>query len=397
MKSPLEGIQVIDLSRVLTGPFATMIMGDLGAEIIKVESLGTGDVTRNWGPPYEGELSAYFMSANRNKRSISIDLKTEHGQEILCKLVQSADVVIENWRPGVAERLGASYNDLKKINPKIIYCSISGYGQDGPYRDLPSYDLIIQAMSGLMSITGGKESEPYKTGVAVADLFASFYALSGILAAIRVKELKGQGQYIDISLLDSQVSVLVNIAMNYLIGNQVAERVGNAHPNIVPYQTFNGKDGRFVVAVGNDSQFNSLCKAIGSPQLKDNPKFSTNDSRVKNRNELIDIIQRIFLKKSRDYWIDTLQKYEIPCGPINNIEEAFQIPQIMHREMVVEIKDLLTNQKSKFVGSPYKFSETPIKYNYYPPKKGEHTKEVLSEIGYSKEEISNLFLKRVIE
>ena len=387
MKQALEGVRVIDLSRVLAGPYCTMMMGDLGADVIKVEAPGGSDETRRWGPPYIGSLSAYYLTANRNKRAIALNLKSKEGQTILHELVKGADVVVENWRPGKAIRLGAGYEQLKKINPALVYCSISGFGQDGPYRDLPGYDFVVQAMGGLMSITGEKGGEPLKVGVAVADLFAGFAAFSSILAALRVKEKTGEGQQIDISLLDSQVAMLANVAMNYLVGQKVPERLGNRHPNIVPYQTFEAKDGPFVVAVGNDRQFRRLCEAIGHAEWAEDPRFKTNDGRVRHRDEIVPLLADVFLTKERSYWMKELTCRDIPCGPIHTVEQVFQDPHVLFRQMLVRVRHPEVGDLP-LVGSPIKMSRTPVEMKRYPPSVGEHTGDVLREAGFTAEQIA---------
>lgn len=396
METALEGVRVLDLSRVLAGPFCTMIMGDLGADVVKVEPPGAGDETRGWGPPYaDDDFSAYYLTANRNKRAITLNLKEPEGQAILHRLAQEADVVIENWRPGTADRLGAGYEQLRAINPGLVYCSISGFGQDGPYRDLPGYDFLIQAMGGLMSITGEQDGKPLKVGVAVTDLFTGLFALSSILAALRVKEQTGIGQRIDISLLDSQVAMLANVAMNYLVGGEIPRRLGNHHPNIVPYQTFEAKDGEFAVAVGNDGQFRRLCEAIGHPEWAEDVRYATNSARVKHRAELNGLLNARFLQRSRDHWIDTLSGCGIPCGPINTVDQVFQDPHVLFREMVVKMKSPQAGEVP-FIGSPVKMSHTPVAFKRYPPGQGEHTEDILREAGYTQEDIEAWKAKGVI-
>lgn len=381
MQGALDGVRVVDLSRVLAGPFCTMMMGDLGADVIKVEP-PSGDETRSWGPPYAGDLSAYYLTVNRNKRSVVLNLKTAEGQEVLHRLVRDADVVVENWRPGKAEQLGAGYDELRTLNPNLIYCSISGFGQDGPYRDLPGYDYVIQAMGGLMSITGEPDGPPLKVGVAVVDLFAGLFALSGILAALRAREMTGRGQKIDISLLDSQVAMLANVAMNYLIGGAVPKRLGNRHPNIVPYETFPARDGDIVVAVGNDKQFQRLCEALGHPEWATDSRFSSNGERVKHREALVSLLHPEFKKRTRGDWMKTLSRYDIPCGPIQTVDQVFQDPQVLFRQMLIHVTDREIG-KVPLIGSPFKLSETHVTFRQGPPRFGEHTYDVLKEIGYS--------------
>jgi formyl-CoA transferase len=382
---PLNGIRVLDLSRVLAGPYCTMVLGDLGAEVIKVES-PEGDDTRSWGPPFAEGESAYYLCVNRNKRSIVVDFKTDEGRRVIHELIKRSDVLVENFRPGTLSRYSFDFESALEINPNLIYCSITGFGQTGPLRDKPGYDFMIQAMGGLMSITGEPEGEPMKVGVAVADLFAGQNAVIAILAALQARTQTGRGQHLDISLFDSQVAMLANVASNYLTSGNLPKRYGNAHANIVPYQSFQASDAWFVVAVGNDRHFEKLCRVIGSTgMLRDNleigsdPRFSLNASRVKNRNELISILKPIFLTRTAAEWLLLLEDAGIPCGPINTLDKVFSMPQVEARGMVVpmqhkEIRGL------RLVGSPLKFSETPVDYKRPPPKLGEHTEEVLKEL-----------------
>lgn len=328
MTGALSGIKVVDLSRVLAGPYCSMILGDLGAEVIKVESPHQGDETRKWGPPFQNGVSAYYLCANRNKKSVTIDLKSPDGIELIKKLIKNADVIINNFKTGTMEKFGLSYEQLSKINPKIIYCSITGFGETGPYKHSPGYDFIIQAMSGLMSITGTKQSGPQKVGVAIVDVITGLYAAVGIQAALLERKQSGKGQKLDLSLYDAAVSSLINIGSNYLISGNIPERLGNEHANIVPYQTFITKDGEMVIAVGNDQQFEKLCEIIGMPKLADDPKFATNPNRVKHRSELIPILQKAFLEKETTVWKEKCEENNIPCGPIQNLAEVHQDPQL---------------------------------------------------------------------
>jgi crotonobetainyl-CoA:carnitine CoA-transferase CaiB-like acyl-CoA transferase len=375
---PLTGIRVLDLSRVLAGPYCTMVLGDLGADVIKVES-PEGDETRGWGPPFvEGE-SAYYLCVNRNKRSLVLDFKTDEGRRVIHELIKRGDILVENFRPGTLSRFSLDYGTASAINPNLIYCSITGFGQTGPLRDKPGYDFMIQAMGGLMSITGEPNGEPIKVGVAVADLFAGQNAVIAILAALQARTQTSKGQHLDISLFDSQIAMLANVASNYLVSGNLPNRYGNAHANIVPYQSFQASDAWFVVAVGNDRQFEKLCEVIGKWELVSDVRFSLNSSRVKNREELISILKPIFLARTSSEWLSMLENAGIPCGPINTLNQVFSMPQIDAREMLVhmehpEIGDL------RLVGSPIKFSDTPVNYKLRPPRLGEHTDEVLREL-----------------
>jgi formyl-CoA transferase len=381
---PLNGIRVLDLSRVLAGPYCTMVLGDLGADVIKVES-PEGDETRGWGPPFAKGESAYYLCVNRNKRSIIVDFKTDEGRAILHRLIKRSDVLVENFRPGTLARFALDFEAASVINPSLIYCSITGFGQTGPLRDKPGYDFMIQAMGGLMSITGEPEGEPIKVGVAVADLFAGQNAVIAILAALQARTRTDRGQHLDISLFDSQLGMLANVASNYLISGNLPKRYGNAHANIVPYQSFQASDSWFVVAVGNDKQFERLCEVIGSTgMLRDNlelvndGRFSLNSRRVENRDELIAILKPIFLRRTSGEWLSALESAGIPCGPINTLDKVFAEPQVEAREMLIEIHHPIIGKLS-LVGSPLKFSETPVDYKLPPPRLGENTEEVLKE------------------
>ena len=375
---PLTGIRVLDLSRVLAGPYCTMVLGDLGADVIKVESPG-GDETRSWGPPFTEGESAYYLCVNRNKRSIVLDFKTDDGRRIIHELIKRSDVLVENFRPGTLSRFSLDFESASAINPMLIYCSITGFGQTGPLRDKPGYDFMIQAMGGLMSITGEPDGEPMKVGVAVADLFAGQNAVIAILAALQACAQTGKGQHIDISLFDSQVAMLANVASNYLVSENLPKRYGNAHANIVPYQSFQASDAWFVLAVGNDRQFEKLCEVIGKWELVNDPRFRLNSERVKHRNELISILKPIFLTKATSEWLAMLEAEGVPCGPINTLDKVFSMSQVETREMLIrmdhqEIGDL------RLVGSPLKFSDTPVGYRLPPPKLGEHREEILKEL-----------------
>ncbi|RDY69088.1 CoA transferase [Halobacillus trueperi] len=383
MTAALEGIRVLDLTRVLAGPYCSMILGDLGADIIKVEAPGGSDETRTWGPPFKEGMSAYYLCANRNKKSLTLDLKSPEGKEVMEKLVKDSDVVINNFKTGTMERLGFGYDHLKEINPQIVFCSITGFGETGPYQHLPGYDFIIQAMSGLMSITGDDQSGPQKLGVAITDILTGLYACIGIQTALLERERSGKGQKIDLSLYDSAVSSLINIGSNFLMTGKVPERLGNHHANIVPYQTFRSLDGEMVIAVGNDRQFAQLCAIVGQPSLAADPLFSTNAGRVENRAELSRILQELLLKEDTAYWQSRCQEKQIPFGPIQSLEEVCKDEQLKAREMFLTCKHPKAGDVG-MIGSPLKLSRTPVDYKQHPPEAGEHTEEILTRLGYDK-------------
>ncbi len=382
----LAGITVLDLTRVLAGPYCTQLLGDLGADVIKIERPGSGDDTRRFAPPFVTDdagntttESAYFMSANRNKRSVEVDLTSEAGQDIVRQLALQADVLVENFKTGNLAKYGLGYDDLKDANPKLVYCSITGFGQTGPYASRPGYDFLIQGMGGIMSITGEPDREPQKVGVPIADIMSGMFAAVAVNGALRHAAVTGQGQYIDIGMLDTQVAWLVNQGMNYLHSGE-AERLGNAHPNIVPYQVFKTADGHIVLAIGNDSQFRTFCEFAGAPDLPDDPRFATNDARVTNRGETVAKIQAIIEQHPSTYWLEELEKMKIGCGPINNLDQVFADPHVQAREMVVEVPHpLIQGGGAKLIASPLRLSETPVKYRHHPPLLGEHTDEVLAE------------------
>ncbi|MEM0084291.1 MAG: CaiB/BaiF CoA-transferase family protein [Candidatus Methanomethylicia archaeon] len=394
---PLEGIRVLDVSRVLAGPFCTMILGDLGAEVIKVEEPVKGDETRSWGPPFINGESAYYLSINRNKKSITVNLKSEEGIEIIYRLAERSDVFIENFRPGVAERLKIDYDSIKKINPKIIYCSISGFGQTGPYRDYPAYDLLIQAMSGFMSITGEEGRPPVRIGVALFDIGAAMYAAIAIIAALYRREKIGVGERIDISLLDTGVSWLTYMAMNYFATGENPKKMGSAHPSIVPYQCFKDKNGKyFAVAVGNDEHWRKMCKSLGKEEWINDERYITNPNRVKNRYELLAELNKIFESNTREYWLKVLMENSVPCAPVNEVSEILSDPQVIHREMVKEINHPKLGL-IKQLGIPIKYANTKLEIKDPPPTLGQHTEEVLMKIlGYDKEKILDLKKRGVI-
>ncbi len=375
---PLQGIRVLDLSRVLAGPYCTMVLGDLGADVIKVEP-PEGDETRGWGPPFAEGESPYYLCVNRNKRGIVINLKTDEGKKVLRDLALQSDVLVENFRPATLEKFGLDFETLHELNPKLIYCSITGFGQTGSMKDKPGYDFMIQALGGLMSITGEPEGEPMKTGVAVVDLFAGQNAIIAILAALQARTMTGRGQHLDISLFDSQLGWLANVASNYLISGKLPKRHGNAHANIVPYQSFQASDGWFAIAVGNDKQFLRLCEMLGKPEIAVDEKFATNSARVQNRAEIIPLLASIFNNASVSEWLAKLDEAEIPCGPIQGFEQVFSMPAVKERGMLVKM-DHPTIGELPLVGSPLKMSDTPVQYRLHPPLMGEHTQEVLREL-----------------
>ncbi|MDG6905467.1 MAG: CoA transferase [Nitrososphaerota archaeon] len=396
MTGLLDGVRILDLSRVMAGPYATMLLGDYGAEVIKVEEPEKGDETRYWYPPRIDGESAYFLSANRNKRSIALDLKSKEGLEIFHKLVARSDVVIQNFRPGVPEKLKIDYESVSKINPKIIYCSISGFGQTGPYRDLPGYDLIVFAIGGIMSFTGEPGGQPVRVNVPLADLGAGLYSVTAILAALRYRDLHGRGQSIDVSMHDVQVSFLTHQAMNYFATGKNPEKSGSMHPNLAPYQAFRASDGFFVLAVGNDKLWKDFCSEIGNPSLATDPKFKTNPDRMKNKKELLSILGELFATMPAQHWIGIARKAGVPAGPISQVSEVVSDPHVLYRKMVTEIENPRTGKKLKQLGTPVKFSEAQTSIRRAPPGHGEHTREILSEIGYGRQEVEDLARRGVV-
>jgi crotonobetainyl-CoA:carnitine CoA-transferase CaiB-like acyl-CoA transferase len=375
MEAVLSDVVVVDLSRVLAGPHCTMILGDLGAKVIKVEQPGKGDDTRHFGPPYiEGE-SAYYLGLNRNKYSILIDFSTPEGKDRLLKLLSTATVLVENFRPGALERQGLGYEALRVINPGLIYCSISGYGQTGPYALRPGYDFVAQAESGIMSVTGEVDGDPQRVGSPVGDISAGIYACISILAALRVRDRTGKGQYIDISLLETTTSLLSNVASNYLISGEEAPRLGNGHPNIVPYQAFRTRDGYVVVSCGNDRLYQTLCQLLGREDLAIDPRFATNPQRVRNREQLVPALQEEFLHRSTEEWLPELRAAGIPCGSINSVSQIFHDPHIQARDFVWDCEHP-TAGRIKLSGSPIHLSETPTRLYKAPPLLGEDDEKV---------------------
>ena len=379
MTLPLEDIVVLDLSRILAGPYCTMMLGDLGADVIKVEKPGTGDDTRTWGPPFSGGESAYYLSVNRNKRSLTLNLVHPEGKRIARELARRADVLLENFSPGVAEKLGMGWDDLRQVNPRLIYCSITGYGPDGPYRDRTGYDMVVSAVGGLMGITGEEDGGPVKVGVAITDVTTGIMAQGAIVTALFHREKTGIGQKIDLSLLETQVASLANIASNYLVANREARRWGTAHESIVPYQAFRAKDDYLTVAAANEKLWIRLCKVLKRPDLAENPNYGTNALRVKHRKELVPILAKEFEKRTCAQWIEDLVAVGVPCGPINSMESLFSDPQVIHRRMIEEV-DHPTIGTLRLTGVPVKYSEANPRIRRPPPLLGEHTEEILRDI-----------------
>ena len=393
MNAPLHGIRVVDLSRVLAGPWAGQLLGDFGADVIKVERPHTGDDTRQWGPPWLGSESAYFLSANRNKRSLTADLSTDAGKRIVRELVGEADVVIENFRVGTLARFGLSAEELMVANPGLIVCSISAFGQSGSRAGEPGYDAMVQASAGLMSVTGPAPEDgggPQKVGVAIADIMAGMYAVSAILAALHARSANGRGQHIDVPLYDSQVAWLANQNMNYLIGGSAPGRMGTAHPNLVPYQAFSTADGDLMLAVGNDRQFRRCMMAIGREELADDERFVTNEARIANRKSLVEIIADALMGATTRSWLEVFSEHGVPSGPINDIAEVLGGSYAQERGFVRELRNS-AGDRVPLVSNPIDFDATPVTYDRAPPLLGEHTEEVLREwLGYSAEEIEAL-------
>ena len=401
----LRGVRVLDLSRVLAGPWCTQTLADLGADVIKVERPLTGDDTRGWGPPYlkdaagaDTSEAAYYLAANRNKRSITVDLASTEGQALVRRMAAQSDVVVENYKVGDMARYGLDAPTLLALNPRLVYCSITGFGQTGPYRERAGYDYAAQGIGGLMSVTGPSRAEiaddapgggPQKVGVAVADLFTGMYASTAILAALRHRDRTGVGQSIDMALLDTQVAMLANLGANYLVSGVVPQRAGNAHQNVVPYQVFEVDDGHLILAVGNDAQFERFCAVAGLPELARDPRFVRNAGRVRDRAALVPRLAQVFKTRRRADWLAALEAAKVPCGPINDLAEVFADPQVVQREMTVRMAHPLGAQV-ELVASPMKLSATPVQYRLPPPLLGEHTDEVLSELGLDRDEIARL-------
>ncbi len=383
----LEGIRVLDLTRALAGPFCTLMLGDNGADVIKVEMPGSGDDTRKWGPPFIGEESAYFLSINRNKRSLTLNLRDPQAKEIFLKLAKDSDVIVENFTPGVMERFGLDYEAVKATNPNVIYCSISGFGQDGPYRSRPAYDQIMQGIGGLMSVTGEPDGEPQKIGVAVTDIGAGMWAAFAIMAALHHRGQSGAGQYIDVSMMDAQIAWLTYQAGYFFANGTPPKRMGAAHPTLVPYQAFMCQDGKYInVAVGSDRIWDRFCQGINREDLKDHPDYANNGDRVRNRGAMVSMLQEYFLTRPVADWVKDLQAVNVPCGPINDLADVFADAQVLARNMYQEMPHP-TLGSIKQTGLPIKFSATPGGLDRHPPLLGEHNQEVLTSLGYSEGDI----------
>ncbi len=407
MATPLSHIRVLELSRILAGPWAGQLLADLGAEVIKVERPDAGDDTRHWGPPYltddtgqETSESAYYLSANRGKKSITLNIASQQGQAVVRDLVRQCDVLIENYKVGGLAKYQLDYESLRAINPKLVYCSITGFGQDGPYAHRAGYDFLIQGMGGLMSVTGEQDhlpgGGPQKVGVALTDILTGMYATTAIQGALIEREKSGTGQHIDVSLLDVQVACLANQAMNYLIGGEAPARLGNAHPNIVPYQAFPTRDGHIILAIGNDEQFRKFCDVAGHAEWALDERYAMNSARVYNRIELCEAIAQVLVSRASADWLSALEEVSVPCGPINTIDQVFDNPQIRAREMCVEAKHPLSDHVP-LVANPIKFSKTPVASPKAPPLLGENTDEVLAQLlGYSRADIAQLRAKQVL-
>jgi crotonobetainyl-CoA:carnitine CoA-transferase CaiB-like acyl-CoA transferase len=392
----LDGVRVLDLTRALAGPYCSMFLGDFGAEVVKVEQPQVGDDSRGWGPPFVEKESAYFLSINRNKKSITIDMKTAEGIELVRRLAGAADVLIENFRPGIMERFGLGDPDLRALNPRLIYASLSGFGADGPMKDWPGYDLVIQAYGGFMSITGQRNGEPTKVAVAIIDIVAGLMLGKAIMAALFARERSGFGQKIDTSLLEAEVACLIPYGSDYLATGKVPGRWGNAHPNIVPYQTFNTFDGYMVVGAASEGNWQRLCQAIEKPELARDPRFASNAQRVAHREELIAILQDVFRQRDTASWIKLLGDAGLPCGPVNTIDRVFKDPQVLHRNMLLEV-DHPTAGTVRMAGMPVKFSATPASLRLPPPLLGQHSAEVLqSWLAVPEDRVQELKRKKII-
>lgn len=406
-QGPLANIRVLDMSRILAGPWVGQLLADLGAEVIKIERPGKGDDTRAWGPPFVKDRdgkdtadAAYFMCANRGKKSLTLDIAQPEGQQIIRELAQQSDVLIENYKVGDLKRYGLDYESLSQLNPRLVYCSITGFGQSGPYRDRAGYDFMIQGMSGVMSITGERDDlpggGPQKVGVAIADLMTGMYSTVAIVSALHERHTSGLGQYIDMALLDCTVGWLANQNANYLIGGQVPQRMGNAHPNVMPYQTFRTQDGNIIIATGNDGQYRRLCEAAGLPDAASDARFTSNALRIANREACTALLAGALQQKTTAQWVALLETVGVPCGPINRLDEVYRDPQVQHRGLKIEVPHA-TAGSVPLTANPIKFSRTPIRYEQAPPLLGEHADAVLrNTLGKSAAEIAALRAKKIV-
>ena len=396
MAFPLENIRVLDLSRVLAGPYCTMLLGDLGADVLKVERPGSGDDTRQWGPPFAAGESAYYLCCNRNKRSLTVNLKSDEGRTLVARLAAVSDVLVENFLPGTLDAWGLGYETLKQANPRLVYCSITGFGQTGPLRDAPGYDILIQAMAGVMSITGEPAGNPMKLGVAISDITAGLFASNAILSALFARERTGAGDRIDIALFDSTVAWLANVGSNYLVSGEVPRRLGTAHPNIVPYQAFQAADQSIIVAVGNDAQFREFCRVIDRPDLAADERFATNARRVECRADLLPLLASLLVQRPAADWLERLERAGVPAGPVNSIDQVFRSQQLAERMMIMAVEHPRIGPL-KLAGSPLKMASsagTPVRP---PPLLGQHTDELLMELlGLTLPEVNGLRSKGVV-
>jgi len=407
MTGALSHLRVLDLSRVLAGPWSSQLLADMGADVIKIERPGSGDDTRGWGPPYlkdeagnDTTEAAYYLAANRGKKSLTLNIAKEEAQEIIRQLIKETDVFIENYKVGDMARYGLNYEALKHINPRLVYCSITGFGQTGPMADVAGYDFIVQGLGGLMSITGERDDfpggGPQKVGIAAADIMTGLYASIAILAAIEHRHISGVGQYIDMALLDVQVATLANMNLNYLCSGKVPHRQGNAHANIVPYQVFKATDNDIIIAVGNDSQFVKLCKVLGCPEYATDDRYAMNANRVRHREELLPLLQIRLATRSVEEWLNLLQPEGVPCGPVNSIAQTFENPQVVHRKMQIDLPHPLAGTVPS-IANPIKFSGTPIHYQGAPPTLGQHSHDILQRyVGLSDAQITVLKGKGVV-
>jgi crotonobetainyl-CoA:carnitine CoA-transferase CaiB-like acyl-CoA transferase len=402
---PLTGVRIFDLTRILAGPTCTQLLGDLGADVIKVEKPGVGDDTRTWGPPYvkdsdgkDTNESAYYLSANRNKRSLTIDLQTPKGVALAKKLIAKSDILIENFKVGSLSKLGLGYEDLKTEFPRLVYCSVTGFGQTGPYAPRAGYDFLAQGLGGIMSITGDPDGEPMKVGVGIADVMTGMYASTAILAALRHRDATGEGQHIDTCLLDTQVSWLINEGTNYLVSGKIPVKLGNEHPNIVPYKVFATSNGHVILAVGNNRQFDDWCTVASADDLKSDPRYASNPLRIANRETLYDIMPDFMKRKTTEEWLTELGELKVPCSPVNNIEQVFEDPHVKYRGMRIEMDHPTAGSgKVPLIGNPVKMSSTPPQYRLAPPTLGQHSDEVLRELlGFDEKQIQKLKNEKTI-